>query len=112
MLALERTSYRLFPLPPIYNFRRFTLTSLYNINGPARPVVTRTTIFSQISKSVREGTLSAEAADLLQKNYVQTATRAALQMVTNHVQMMKDAVSNPAYFLLFSVKYFISDTFN
>jgi hypothetical protein len=57
MIALERNAqYRLFPLPPIYNFRRFTLTSLYNIKGVARPVLTRTPLFRQLAEATRAGT--------------------------------------------------------
>ena len=90
MLALERTSFRLFPLPPIYNFRRFTMTSLYNIKGPARPVITRTSVFAEAAALVEAGVLDEDAAEALSVHNTTTAVQAALQAGTDQVQQMKD----------------------
>ena len=81
MLALETTSYRLFPLPNIYNFRRFTLTSLYNIKGPARPVIVHTSVFKQLHEEFMNGTIDDEAKNMLLDNYANTAYHSALQSV-------------------------------
>ena len=89
MLAFQFTRYRLFPLPPTYNFRRFTFTSLYNIKGPARPVVTRTSIFRQIATEVSEGSLDKVHQQALEEAYVNTALHAANQGVESFVEMMR-----------------------
>lgn len=92
MLALERTPYRLYPLPPIYNFRRFTVSSLYNIQGPARPVIARTSIFRQIAESVHDGTIGAEAAEALQNYFLNTALHSVMQTVTQTALDFKNRV--------------------
>jgi hypothetical protein len=53
MMALESSAFRLFPLSPIYNFRRFTFTSLYNVPGPARPVVVKLPVVDKYPDSMR-----------------------------------------------------------
>ena len=49
MLAFERSKFRIYPLPPLYNFGRSTL---YPKSGPKVPVIVQTKVFSGNSASV------------------------------------------------------------
>ena len=83
MLAFERSSYRLFPLPPVYNFRRFVFSGLYNIQGPAVPVVVRTSMFS------------LNASSVLIPVYKRAAATAAVQYMNDILQYVRYNVSSP-----------------
>lgn len=62
MLALQETHYRLFALPPIFNFRRATLHAR---NGPPLPVMLHAHTFSHIHANASNYKEIAKHASML-----------------------------------------------
>jgi hypothetical protein len=63
MMALEEMSqFRLFPMPPIFNFRRATLHARH---GPMYPVLQKSSIFSKSNISISAYKEASKATSLM-----------------------------------------------